>query len=172
MPPSRRNRTSPATVPMVGAAAAPVGMNPVTRKTRLRDALWMVFGPLALPALAMMLARGTLRGLDILDVAFASVAVSVAAITRAHSTKNEYWLTLGYVGALGVGVQMTIAGAVDTKMLTEKLLEAIRNNATDAMALSANAIESKQANDLQWWAVGLITAFIATWSLVLIARER
>ena len=173
------NGSIPRSTPMEKAAQSPIGRNPVSTATQVRDVLIVVIAPFVVPGVILGLTRGANFALG--DIAFGFVAVAIAGTARAATLKNDEWQAFAILALISVCLQTALAISVDNVNDVERLIEATKglpqggNAPTDLLSTVREVAGDVTATDpsfIQWLSsllMGIVTMAIP-W--VLIWRER
>jgi uncharacterized protein (DUF697 family) len=173
MPPTEPRRT-----PMSAAARSPIGVNQVTRTTKIRDVLVVIIVPLAIPAAVLPMANGP-SSLTLTNLAFGFVAVAIAGVARAVAAKTDEWLTYALVALTCVCLQTALAVVNDTSEASNSLREVVsRETAHPGVSSLSNIREALMAavnaepSAFHWICSTVIGLTLVTLSFELIRREQ
>ncbi len=160
---------------MQDAARSPVGPNPVSTATKIRDVLIIVIAPFAVPGLILGLARGFALG----DIAFGFVAVAIAGVARAVTLKTDEWQAYAIGAIIAICLQTTLAVEVDSVTEVNKLLRMTEGLETEAsaeylreMRNAAQEVVSAGPSLAQWISCLATGGALMVVSFELIRRER
>jgi hypothetical protein len=168
---------------MQKAASAPVGANPVSTGTKWRDTFIVVIAPLLVPAVILAFTRyepnaTIIDCVNLSDVAFGFVAVAIAGVARAVTSKAEDWLTFTIAAIIVVALETAIAVRVDTAIEVGNLLQLLTPAdktsvpMMDELLRMADEILRHQATIVHWFAAILFGGALVAASCQLIWREK
>ena len=168
----------PRRTPLADAAGSYVGLNPVTRATKVRDVFIVVVLPFVIPALVLPMANGA-ASFTLTNLAFGFVGVAVAGVARAVTSRAEEWLAYVLVALTCVALQTALAVVDDTSEASAALKTVVLHD-TDSpvraslaqMRTSAIAVTHAQPSPFHWICCSVLGVALMVVSFELIRREQ
>jgi hypothetical protein len=175
--------TEPRRTPLPSAAGSPIGLNAVSKVTKIRDILIVVVAPFFVPGVLLLVTRSNSSHLfgafTLGDIAFGFVAVAIAGIARAVTLKSDEWMAFSIGAIVVVALQASVAAKVDTANNSDALRNMVEKSNFNAIWIQlprmqdlAAAIADAQPTLLQWAATVLSGSALIIVSIELIRRER
>ena len=170
--------TQPRSTPLAQAATSPVGANPVTRTTKIRDIFIVIIIPFAVPAVVLPVTNG-MSSLTLTNLAFGFVGVATAGVARAVTSKTDEWLTYVLAAVTCLIMQTAFAVGNDSSEASDKLTEVVLRETSQPgtphlapLRSAALAVTEAHPGTFHWACSALLGATLIALSFELIRRER
>jgi hypothetical protein len=167
----------PRRTPLAKAARSPVGIHQVTTTTKIRDILIVVVIPFAIPAAVLPIVNGS-SSITVTNLAFGFIAVAVAGVARAVTSKTDAWLVYVLVAFSCVAFQTALAVGDDTSKVSDHLQHVVLTEtqrpvpSISAMREAASAVTEAQPGVFHWTISALLGVMLVAISVELIRREQ
>jgi hypothetical protein len=163
---------------MANAGRSAVGVNQITWATKLRDIFIVIVIPFVVPALVLPMANGP-ASMTLTNVAFGFVAVAVAGVARAVTSKTDVWLAYALIALTCICIQTALAVVDDTAKASANLETTVLSETVhpasvnlSAMRDSALALANSQPSTFHWICSTLLGVVLMAISFELIRREQ
>jgi hypothetical protein len=160
------------------AASSPIGANPITSATKVRDILIVIVIPFAVPAVVLPVVNGP-ASLTLTNIAFGFVAVAFAGVARAVTAKTDEWLVFSLLALMCVCFLTAFAVGDDTSELTSRLNDVVlhetavpKGASVPAMRGAARAVKAAEPSTFHWICCLVLGVTLMLLSFELIRRER